>query len=195
MGRGAHPLVRRAGRGRRGLGALTLLALLAPVAWAGPSGAVTGHSLLGRTATELRAEGWVLHRCGATTCAGALVDGGPFGRGREVYGIWFVRGRAVVQYDLRLARGEPVGAVRHLVLAAAPPKTSLGPFTVVYAPGQDVAVAAAVSPTLGTWLGAVDPKGRFCVYLATAPTGGFVASDVRHVLVAAWVKGANYGGC
>ncbi len=163
--------------------------------WAGPSGALTGHSLLGRTSAQLRAEGWVLHRCGATTCAGALVDGGPFGRGREVYGIWFVRGRAVVQYDLRLARGEPVGAVRHLVLAAAPPRTSLGPFTVVYAPGQDVAVAAAVSPTLGTWLGAVDPKGRFCVYLATAPSGRFVASDVRHVLVAAWVKGANYGGC
>ncbi len=109
--------------------------------------------------------------------------------------MWFVHGHAVVRYDLRLARAEPVGAVRRLVLAAAPPRTSLGPFTVTYGPGQDVAVATAVSPTLGAWLGAVDPRGRFCVYLATAPSGRFVASDVRHVLVAAWVKGANYGGC
>ena len=177
---------------RRSLGVAAALVVLG---WVGPAGALASHALLGRTASQLRAEGWDLRRCGDFTCAGPVVEGGPFGRGREVYGIWFAHGHAVVQYDLRLARAESVATARRLVLAHAPPGSTLSPFRVSYAPGQDVDVATGASPTLAAWLGAVDPKGRFCAYLATAPSGRFVASDVRHVLVAAWVKGAAYGGC
>ena len=182
---------RRPRLARRLLGFAATLA----VVWSGPAGALASHSLLGRTATQLRAEGWVLRRCGAATCAGPVVESGPYGRGREVYGIGFVHGRAAVQYDVRLGRAESVATARRLVLADAPPGSTLSPFRVSYAPGQDVDVATGASATLAAWLGALDPQGRFCVYLATAPSGRFVASDVRHVLVAAWVKGARYGGC
>ena len=136
-----------------------------------------------------------MHACGGAMCAGPVVDDGPFGRGSEFYGIEFYRGRDVVQYQVRLPRAESVAVVRRLVLAEAPPSTSLGAFAVSYAPGQDVDVATAASATLATWTRTTNPQGKFCVYLSSAPTGRFVASDVRHVLVAAWVKGATYGGC
>ncbi len=170
-------------------------AALALVAWAAPAASAPRSELLGRSPAQLRAEGWLTHRCDGATCAGPVVDGGPFGRGSEFYGIELYRGRFVVQYEVRLARAASVAVARRLVLAEAPPGTLLDAFSVSYAPDGDVDVATATSGALATWTRATDPLGKFCVYLASARSGRFVASDVRNILIAAWVKGASYGGC
>lgn len=161
----------------------------------GPAGAAPSAVLLGRSPAQLAREGWVLRSCDGAQCAGPSVDGGPFGRGSEIYGIDFYRGRDVTQYQVRLPRAETVALVRTLVLTETPKGTTLGAFSVSYAPGQDVDVATGVSSALASWTRSTNPQGKFCVYLSTAPTGRFLASDVRGVLVAAWVKGVSGGGC
>jgi hypothetical protein len=172
---------------------VALVLVLGP--WAVPAGSSADRVLLGRSPGQLRGSGWVLSRCLGAWCSGPRVDGGPFGRGPEVYGVTFWHGRYVVGFAVRLAHGAALGEARAMVLGEVPADSNLGAFRVSYAPGGDVAVATGTSAVLARETRASDPWGTFCVYLASSASGPFAPTSVRHVLVASWVKGADSGGC